>query len=115
VVSAPITSAGTYAAFTTTENSGVEEGDKSMIGSMQISAVSTDAAAYIELALYQREEVSVAIYNGLGQKVAVIANEEIAPGKHRFVWNLSAVPSGIYYCRVHTASSTKTVKIAVHR
>ncbi len=42
----------------------------------------------------QRERVSVKMYNGLGQLMEVIADEEIAVGEHN--WTISKKPAGIY-------------------
>ena len=60
----------------------------------------------IPLELPKESYVEIAIFNLLGEKIAVLAKEVISPGYHNIKWNGtnqygSAVSSGIYFARIH--------------
>ena len=42
------------------------------------------------------------VYDVLGRKVETILNEHKDRGYHKFQWNASNVPSGIYFVRIQS-------------
>lgn|GEM_PF-4605581 len=48
--------------------------------------------------------VSLAVYDILGQEVAVLVREYQAPGRYRAVFDASALPSGVYLYRLETSN-----------
>jgi Ca-activated chloride channel homolog len=52
--------------------------------------------------------VTLAVYNALGQRVALLVDEALTPGTHDVTFDGSALPSGVYYCRLQAGSSTIT-------
>ncbi|CAN5219495.1 hypothetical protein BH23BAC3_BH23BAC3_33160 [soil metagenome] len=53
----------------------------------------------IRYELPERAEVSLAVYNMLGQRVALLVNREIQPGRHEATFDASALSSGNYIAR----------------
>lgn len=53
----------------------------------------------IRYELPERAEVSLAVYNMLGQRVALLIDGEIQPGQHEAVFDASALSSGNYIAR----------------
>jgi hypothetical protein len=75
----------------------------------------------ISFALPLRSQVTIRIYNLLGQRVAEIINGELERGYHAVGWN-AGTASGVYFCRMEaTPSGTpgrqflQTMKIMVLR
>lgn len=63
-------------------------------------------------------EVSLRIYNLLGQLVRTLADQEMLPGSYRMVWDGKddkgrALASGIYFCRLTAGSSQETRKMVL--
>ncbi|MEM8487573.1 MAG: T9SS type A sorting domain-containing protein [Bacteroidota bacterium] len=61
------------------------------------------------------QEVSVAVYNVLGQHMATLIEGEQAAGEHRVVWQAEGVPAGLYLLKIVTATQTAVQKIIVTR
>jgi len=56
-------------------------------------------------------EVSVIVYNMLGEKVATLLNNSYTrPGFHHMKWNAAGYPSGMYFIKVQTPSYIDTKK-----
>jgi hypothetical protein len=53
--------------------------------------------------------VSLKIFNVLGQEVAVLVSGEQGAGKHQVLWNASPMPSGVYFMRLE-ANNTVAVR-----
>lgn len=45
-------------------------------------------------------QLHIAVYNVLGQRVAVLEDGLFRAGMHKFVWNASGLASGVYFLRV---------------
>lgn len=50
--------------------------------------------------------VSLVVYNSLGQKVAVLINENLASGSYTAKWDAAKLPSGIYFYRLTAENSS---------
>ncbi len=73
----------------------------------------------ISYELPQAEEVSIRIFNALGQEVAHTSNQ-LQAGSHTFSWNgldqsNHLVSSGIYFARITTGSASQMVKLTYLR
>ncbi len=60
-------------------------------------------------------EVSVSIYNLLGQRVAIIFEGAQDTGEHSIVWDASAYPSGVYFARLEAGRRSENVKMVLLR
>ena len=63
-------------------------------------------------------EVSLVIYDLLGQEVVWLASEQMEPGYHQIVWKGEtadgrSVPSGIYIARLLTPEYRKSIKMVL--
>jgi hypothetical protein len=68
----------------------------------------------IRYALSRPANVTLRIFNTLGQEVALLVNEWKAAGTHQATWNAS-VPSGIYFYRIKTDEFIETKKMMLLR
>ncbi|MFQ5498711.1 MAG: T9SS type A sorting domain-containing protein [Candidatus Zixiibacteriota bacterium] len=65
----------------------------------------------IEFSLPEASEVSLKVFNVLGQEVASLIDEYLAAGTYRHQFDASAYPSGIYFYRLTSKSATITRKM----
>ncbi len=61
--------------------------------------------------LPKSENVSLNIYNTLGQLVATLVNERKETGHYQATWNAPSVPSGIYFYRLQAGEFVETKKM----
>ena len=66
--------------------------------------------ATIEYELQQREEVSLSIYNHLGQRIYQ-TQETQQQGKQKFIWNAEGYADGIYYYRLQVGEQVANGKM----
>jgi hypothetical protein len=59
------------------------------------------------------EFVSLEIFDVLGRKVAVLANERKSPGVHRVTWDASGFPSGVYLYRIQAGAFSGVKKLVL--
>jgi hypothetical protein len=57
--------------------------------------------------------VHLAVYDLIGNEVAVLVNEEKAPGNYLVQFNAIDLPSGIYFCRLISGEQTAVRKISL--
>lgn len=72
----------------------------------------------IRLQLPQAAQVSLTIYNTIGQKIRTLLQRELAPGRHEVFWNGRdqtgrLVSSGIYWLRLESEKFSATRKMLV--
>ena len=67
--------------------------------------------AYLEYQLDKTEFVTFSIYNLAGEQLEILVNEVQAKGQYRQTWDPELLPSGIYFCVLHTGSGTQTRKV----
>lgn len=63
-------------------------------------------ATTLNFTLKERADVSLAVYDALGREVAVLAKGEHEAGNHRYVWDASSAPSGMYFARLTARAGT---------
>lgn len=67
----------------------------------------------ITFSIEKAGQVSVTIYNMLGQQVGVLLNERLTAGSHTLEFDASALSSGIYIYRLKAGNNTKTKKMTL--
>ncbi len=55
--------------------------------------------------------VRLAVYDLLGQEVALLVNERKSPGTYQIPWNATGLPTGVYVCRMTAGESVASVKM----
>jgi len=63
------------------------------------------------LALDADGQVSMMVYNLIGQVVDVLVDGHMTAGYHNITWDAGNVPSGVYIVKVNTGSHTSTQKV----
>ena len=56
-------------------------------------------------------EVSISVYNIIGQKVASLVSGRMEAGKHSVTWNAETMPSGTYFIQLQTESTLQVKKL----
>lgn len=74
----------------------------------------------IAFSLTRKTNVSIDIYNGYGQRIVTLLNQEKSQGMHEIRWdglnsNQRAVPSGVYFYTVQAANFVETKRMIVLR
>jgi photosystem II stability/assembly factor-like uncharacterized protein len=69
----------------------------------------------INYSLPRTANVSLRIFNALGQELASIVNERKEAGQYQAAWNASNVPSGIYFYRLQAGEFLDTKKMLLLR
>jgi hypothetical protein len=72
-------------------------------------------ATTIRYALPVRSHVVVAIFNGLGQRVATLVNGDVEAGNHSVRFDGSNLASGVYYYRIQAGNFVQTKKLILIR
>jgi len=69
----------------------------------------------INFALPQTMDVSIVVYNSLGQKVKELVNGTMAAGNHTVEMDGSDLTSGMYFYRISALGYSKTMKMILLR
>ncbi len=72
-----------------------------------------NAATTIKYQIPYESEISLSIYNLLGQRVEKLFEGAQNPGEHSLTWDASHFPSGIYFARLETAGRTENIKMVL--
>jgi len=67
----------------------------------------------IRFSVPRQGRVQLVVYDVLGRAVATLVDEQLLSGSYQFRWDASDVASGSYFCRMHTADFTKTMKMTL--
>jgi len=65
----------------------------------------------IRFVLPEQARVRVTVYDILGRRVALLADQPLAAGEHAIVWDASGFASGVYFCRIEAAGKIATGKM----
>jgi hypothetical protein len=103
-------------------------GNREVVGNLE-SAPIAGAAVVTELALYQNfpnpfnpetnisfdlveaNNVTLKVYNAVGQEVALLVNSTLNAGHHNVVFDGSSLPSGLYFYRLTAGENTMQKKM----
>ena len=69
----------------------------------------------IRFALPASQQVRLTVYDALGRQVAVLADRAFPSGAHRVPWEARALPSGVYFVRLHTDAGVLTRSLTLLR
>jgi hypothetical protein len=58
----------------------------------------------IKFAIPSQSKVYLAVYNILGEQIAILNNEMLEAGTHEMIWNASLLPSGTYLLKINAES-----------
>ena len=67
----------------------------------------------IKYSLLQSGDVSLVIYNLLGEQVASVVDKHQVKGDHQIAWNASNFASGIYFYRLQASDFVQTRKMVL--
>jgi hypothetical protein len=70
-----------------------------------------NASTTISFTLPQESEVTISIYNLLGQRVSTILEGRLPAGEHNVVWKADDYPSGVYFARLEKDERSENVKM----
>lgn len=70
-----------------------------------------NGATSIRFFVTKQAYVSLKIYDQLGRKIATLVNRELSAGEHRFSWQPTNLPSGVYFCRLTVDDRLQTRKV----
>jgi hypothetical protein len=57
--------------------------------------------------------VNLKIFDALGKEIAILVNEELAPGRYNVKWNATNYPSGVYFYKLSAGEFTNTRKMVL--
>ncbi len=64
----------------------------------------------IAYSLETPSEVSLKIFNTLGEEIKTLVNQRMPSGEHSIAWTPENLPGGIYFYSLHTSNYKKTMK-----
>jgi hypothetical protein len=67
----------------------------------------------IEFQISKASQVTLKVYNALGQNVATLVNDRLPAGQHRADFNANTLTSGVYLYRLESGTSSLTRKMLV--
>ncbi len=124
-VSSAISEAGTYAAFTVASSTGIGDDDpgQSLPSSFELGQNYPNPfnpSTVIEYSLTARADVTLAVYNVLGQKLTTLHKGSQAAGTYRLTWDGtsadgSVAASGVYLYRLEVNGVVQTRKMLLLR
>ena len=56
-------------------------------------------------------DITLKIYNVLGQQVETLISEKLTTGSYKYTWNAGHLASGIYYYKIQAGSFVQTRKL----
>ena len=65
----------------------------------------------IKFALPQQSDVTIEVFNILGQKTATVAQGLFPAGYHSVTWNAGSAASGVYYYKLTTGNDVMVKKM----
>ncbi len=72
-----------------------------------------NAATVLNYTLSQAGQISISIYNLLGQRVVTLYDGMQQAGEHKLIWDAADIPSGIYFARLQTDDYSKSIKMVL--
>lgn len=57
--------------------------------------------------------VSIIIFNVMGQEVTHLFKGQLIKGNYNFIWTSDKIPAGIYYCRMTSGTYSMTIKLVL--
>jgi choice-of-anchor B domain-containing protein len=70
-------------------------------------------ATTLTFSLPEAQFANLAVYNLIGEKIAVLVNENLASGLYKFEFDANNLQSGIYFAKLTAGNYTKTIKMTL--
>jgi photosystem II stability/assembly factor-like uncharacterized protein len=70
-----------------------------------------NSSSVIKYSIPKSSQVSLKIFNTLGEELETLVNEEKAAGTYELNWNAANLPSGVYFYRLQAGSFVQTRKM----
>jgi len=61
--------------------------------------------------LPKQEEVRVAIFDMNGREIDLLVNSNLGAGHHKFAWNATGNPAGVYFLNLTSNGQSNTKKV----
>ncbi len=74
-----------------------------------------NAVTRLTYGLPAAEKINLSIYDISGRQIATLFNGEQTAGMHSASWNAEGMPSGVYFCRLSTATLSHSQKVVLVR
>jgi hypothetical protein len=65
-----------------------------------------NATTIIEYEVIERGNTRMEVLDQLGRRVALLVHAQVEPGAYRVAFDAGALPSGLYWCVLHTPGAT---------
>jgi hypothetical protein len=65
----------------------------------------------ISFGLPEDSQITLAVFNSLGQQIAVLAEGQREAGQHRVIWDGAGFPNGVYFYRLSAKGFAETRKM----
>jgi hypothetical protein len=75
----------------------------------------TSADLTVNFTLAETTQLTVDVYNALGQRVQTVATENFQAGQHTLEVNTSNMASGLYFINLRNANAVLTKRFAVSK
>jgi len=69
----------------------------------------------IQFSIPKTENVTLKIYNLVGQELTTLVSEKLKPGEYKYTWDASQLASGMYFYKLETESYNSTKKLILLR
>lgn len=73
----------------------------------------TNGQSFVDLTITESSKIDLRVFNVLGEEVSVVASEQFAAGKHRFVYETSSLSDGMYYYQLTIGNKKYVQKLMV--
>ena len=70
-----------------------------------------NSSCAIKYSIPKSSQVSLKIFNTLGEEIATLVNEEKSAGTYELTWNAANIPSGVYFYRLQAGDFVQTRKM----
>ena len=67
----------------------------------------------IQFSVPENAEVSLVIYDAIGNEIETLVSGQMAPGKYSYSWNASKYASGIYFYKLTSSNFVKVNKMVL--
>ncbi|HPR87737.1 MAG TPA: CotH kinase family protein [bacterium] len=72
-----------------------------------------NAQTRIQYELPRAAQVTLQLYNVIGQQIATLQEGHMESGLHSLLFDAAALPAGLYFCRLEAAARTRIIKLLV--
>jgi hypothetical protein len=81
--------------------------------SITISPNPSSGSAELQFTLPTSEDVSLRVFNSLGQQVQSLDLGRFSPGSNNYVWDASTLPAGSYACQLRMGDQIENARVVI--